>query len=1068
MKTKLSKIFGVGLALVMVFSLAFALVPTQEAQAAEGNMQFLQQPTPSAIYNVMANGSEPIDMAVAADGMTIYIIDANGQLDGTPPFCYKSTDGGQSFLPTGFPAGGGANGPSCIAVASDNPNAIAVVENTATDIVYASNDGGTTWTRLPNLPNTQWVRDVAVSPARLGAIFGRDYAVAMSNPNTNNGTGGGLYILGANVATPTAWTPLNGNPNGTANRDYMACKFSYSYAGDWLIGSVKGDQTAGGLFLELWSTNSWLYAVPAAAGGVTQITTPAAMTDFDGWGAVNNTRFGVADLVFPIDFDVTSTAYTRVYVSWTGASGGALVGGVSRVDGPLEQSLLANHPTMSIAFAGTCYNSEGLPLFLGDFNGTAALYTQVWSTTQPTINLPTWYPSFKPATGGSTNRGGAMIAVAQDYSATLNVFAVTRGTESALSISTDAGVSFDQEAIIDNGVANDVRTIDAIQLTPDGGTIFMATDDGTHLSLWESALAVSPFSWKRIYCFPGATGMLSINKAEWADHPEIYFAETPAQPNTFNVSADGGATWANRSAPLAATAVAIAGNIGVESSKTVYVGHGTNIFKSTSGGQVWGPPIAANSGPAINSIVPAGGGHVIVGGTGGASLSTDGGASFHTLQPGLTANPYIVIPDEDYGNNNLLYAANLAAVDPLYRLDVANYASWESLANPSAATEWYAGIGMSNGTLYGVTTGAAAPAECDRTLIPHFAVGDMAWGTMVTGAPADFALADIAANKVYGVQTSTVPDGLFAYNDFLATANTTVNAPASGDTITIDPVTGRAMPVQLSWDAVGTGTGLGIEYLVAIYEKALGFPSAIIFATTNAATGAGLPLPTAPTCMIYPQGIATNAPDINYTLVGGTEYGIQICVGGVPGTTSTVSGELLTSQWSDPLFIAIEPSTGAISPTHAGPELTSPAAGDQNVDPGCGFSWNPMPGVNEYEIIIATDGALANAVAGTPATVTTTSYQAELEYSTDYYYAVRATSPTSSVQTVAAFRTMDEPVEKYTCEYCGLTFDTRAELEAHIAAAHAPTTPLYIWIVIAIGAILVIAVIWLIFTTRRA
>jgi uncharacterized membrane protein YvbJ len=63
---------------------------------------------------------------------------------------------------------------------------------------------------------------------------------------------------------------------------------------------------------------------------------------------------------------------------------------------------------------------------------------------------------------------------------------------------------------------------------------------------------------------------------------------------------------------------------------------------------------------------------------------------------------------------------------------------------------------------------------------------------------------------------------------------------------------------------------------------------------------------------------------------------------------------------------------------------------------------------------------------------------------------------------------MDEPVEKYTCEYCGLTFDTRAELEAHIAAEHAPTTPLYIWIVIAIGAILVIAVIWLIFTTRRA
>jgi hypothetical protein len=62
------------------------------------------------------------------------------------------------------------------------------------------------------------------------------------------------------------------------------------------------------------------------------------------------------------------------------------------------------------------------------------------------------------------------------------------------------------------------------------------------------------------------------------------------------------------------------------------------------------------------------------------------------------------------------------------------------------------------------------------------------------------------------------------------------------------------------------------------------------------------------------------------------------------------------------------------------------------------------------------------------------------------------------------------PAEVFTCAICGLTFDTRAALEAHIATAHAPvtpTTPFYIWVIVAIGAVLVIAVIVLIVTTRR-
>jgi len=63
-----------------------------------------------------------------------------------------------------------------------------------------------------------------------------------------------------------------------------------------------------------------------------------------------------------------------------------------------------------------------------------------------------------------------------------------------------------------------------------------------------------------------------------------------------------------------------------------------------------------------------------------------------------------------------------------------------------------------------------------------------------------------------------------------------------------------------------------------------------------------------------------------------------------------------------------------------------------------------------------------------------------------------------------------EVVVVYTCPVDGLTFDTEAELQAHWNAVHAPvapTTPAYIWVIIAVGALLVVAMLILIVRTRR-
>ena len=208
-----------------------------------------------------------------------------------------------------------------------------------------------------------------------------------------------------------------------------------------------------------------------------------------------------------------------------------------------------------------------------------------------------------------------------------------------------------------------------------------------------------------------------------------------------------------------------------------------------------------------------------------------------------------------------------------------------------------------------------------------------------------------------------------------------------------------------------------------------------------------MPLPSVPSNSIYPVGVAAAIqPDINYTFLAGTEYGVMI------SAFDSVSGDLVGSQWSDPVFFSVEAASGIISPPHAGPILTSPTPGSQDVDPGCAFSWSAMAGVTEYELVISLDAALTQPVAGTPVTLATTAYgPVTLEYGTDYYYAVRATAPTSSVQSIGAFRTVISPEEEI----------------PPVEVVQPVISPAWIWAVVIIGALLVIAVIVLIMRTRR-
>ena len=79
MKTKIYKICGVALALVLVFSLAGAFIPTNQAQA-QGTTPNSWGSTgpPTTATQKLRPAGDVTDMAVAGDSKTIYSVDAAG------------------------------------------------------------------------------------------------------------------------------------------------------------------------------------------------------------------------------------------------------------------------------------------------------------------------------------------------------------------------------------------------------------------------------------------------------------------------------------------------------------------------------------------------------------------------------------------------------------------------------------------------------------------------------------------------------------------------------------------------------------------------------------------------------------------------------------------------------------------------------------------------------------------------------------------------------------------------------------------------------------------------------
>ncbi len=620
------------------------------------------------------------------------------------------------------------------------------------------------------------------------------------------------------------------------------------------------------------------------------------------------------------------------------------------------------------------------------------------------------------------------------------------GDASCISKSMDFGLTWNDYTLLDNNVT----TADDIWMSATGDPWYLASHDATTTAIFR----ISMFSVTRVLCVYPADATSFILRGIASDANVIYAADSTAPRTTIFVSTDGGVSrWNKRLAPAGIQ------DLAVENSTTIYIGaFGTaNIYKSINSGFTWGLPVSTKlAAGSIYSMLSLSANNLIVGGTaGGVNYSTDGGVTW-TVTFGLPA-----------GSTNVLVAASgLAAGDFIFAADSATVAVYRCALGPAnpfgefktmnmtaaTTTEVNVGLVYTQGVLYAIDS-TAVNSYVNRTLMPTFPGTHINpfWGTRYaqalplnrgvlppairasTGAPGDIML--------YGINP-TVPgiiNLIYYYQDTLALNAPVLTGPADKATIQLTSATnGTVQPVNFTWNRVSLATNYNLFIaLDALFTQPVGAP---------------IPVPSA-------------APIVS-AIVGGGLFN--------PGLTyywMVAASVPLASKASEIRSFTVQQVAASV------PSIGSPASGATDVATKPAFSWTPVAGTTMYEFQMDT-GTLfvAPMIDEQSATTAIRLTTMTLEAGKTYFWRVRSLQPTQGDWSSIGSFTVAVPATPPPTPTITIpptpTFTITVPPPVTITIPTQPATkeisPAYIWAIIIIGAVLVIAVIALIVRTRRS
>ena len=625
-----------------------------------------------------------------------------------------------------------------------------------------------------------------------------------------------------------------------------------------------------------------------------------------------------------------------------------------------------------------------------------------------------WSKAGKSPTGTS-----AQVLMSPDFLTSGIAYAATSGDASAFSRTTDSGNSWNQISLID--YAADGYTIAPLGFNAAGynadGTLYMVTQvSGADGAVWKRTGG----HWERIYYAANNVSQVIVNG------DETMFAVDYSARKIYR-SSDMGATWPKTITTKSGHTLSA---VCVVSPTTLYTGYTDgSIYYSTKSGVGWTPPKESDVTDPVVSISVNGDVVLVSTADGGVFISSDCGETVKSV--GAKAPGKFASFDVDFTDNGIIYAAGTDGV----------WGATVDLDNPAAA-EWSQKKAISanspaitlppSGILY-VTDGTAVGADSNGGLWRSAGTFEQVIKGLDDGDSVGLVDADVFPTVLFFLNTTTYKQVL-VYSDTLDSP-VTLASPADGAAGVGDLYVGQFdVKAALVWEKMSGATSY--QYQVALDED---FNTVV---KDDFTPGQLAPLALSPNATYY--------------------WKVRVAENTSTATAPDVGGAPLFTPWSETWKFKT-----AIGATAARPALQAPGAGATDVALSPTFEWSGIGWAEAYEFELATDPATTaggyfstplKALVGTDALVSTAwKCDTTLDYEGRYYWHVKAIGVDTETpwSDVGTFVTMGEAPPP-------------PETQPPVVVEQPDViTPAWIWAIVIIGAILVIAVITLIVTTRR-